>query len=118
MKQDISFQSVKTLFRLDLRSRYGRDTKATAKDKTMKALYAIFALVIYAILVVGIYFLSKMFVTRSGLRIEFLVIATMATMLIETVVSIGTVVKNLYMNGDNELLVRFPVNGAEILIAK
>lgn len=118
MKQSISWQSVKTLFRLDLRSRYGTNTEMTAKDKGMKAVNVLFALVVYALLVAGIYFLTRMFVVRSGLRIEFLVIITLLTMGIETIVATSTVVKNLYMNGDNELLLRFPVNGAEILIAK
>lgn len=118
MKVNVSWQSVKTLFRLDLRSRYGTNTEQTAKDKAMKAINVLFTLVVYGILVAGIYFLSRMFVVRSGLRIEFLVIATLVTMGIETVVAIGNVVKNLYMNGDNELLLRFPVNGTEILLAK
>ncbi len=118
MKQSISWQSVKTLFRLDLRSRYGTSTEMTPKDKAMKVVNISFALVVYALLVAGIYFLTRMFVVRSGLRIEFLVLITLLTMGIETIVAIATVVKNLYMNGDNELLLRFPVNGAEILIAK
>ena len=28
------------------------------------------------------------------------------------------IIKNLYLNGDNEMLLRFPVNGAEILLSK
>lgn len=118
MKQSISWQSVLTLFRLDLRSRKDATGELTKKDKALKAMNIIFGAVVYALLVVGIYFLSRMFVVRAGLRIEFLTIATLLTMGISTVVAIGNVVKNLYMNGDNELLLRFPVNGTEILIAK
>lgn len=118
MKQEVSLQSVKTLFRLDLRSRYGTNTELNKKDKAMKAVNICFALVVYTVLVAGIYFLTRMFVVRSNLRIEFLVTITALTMVVATVVAIGNVVKNLYMNGDNELLLRFPVNGREILIAK
>ena len=118
MKQTISWQSVKTLFRLDLRSRKDVTTELTKKDKAMKALNLVFGLVVYALLIVGIYFLTRMFVVRAGMRIEFLTIVNLITIGISTVVAIGNVVKNLYMNGDNELLFRFPVNGTEILIAK
>ncbi len=118
MKQKVSWQSVKTLFRLDLRSRYGNDKDLSARGKVGRIVNLLFTLVVYGILVAGIYFLSNMFVVRSGLRIEFLVIATTLTMGIATVVAISNVVKNMYMNGDNELLLRFPVNGKEILLAK
>jgi ABC-2 type transport system permease protein len=118
MKQNVSWQSVLTLFRLDLRSRKDATTELTKKDKAMKVLNVAFGAVVYALLVVGIYFLTRMFVVRAEMRIEFLTIATLITMGISTVVAIGNVVKNLYMNGDNELLLRFPVNGTEILIAK
>ncbi len=118
MKRTISLQSVKTLFRLDLRSRKEAASEMTKKDKGMKVLNVAFGVVIYALLVVGIYFLTRMFVVRAGMRIEFLTICTLVTMGISTLVAISNVVKNLYMNGDNELLLRFPVNGTEILIAK
>lgn len=72
----------------------------------------------YAVLVVGIYYLSNVFVTRSGLRIEFLVIIATFTIALATIISTSTVIKNLYQNGDNEMLLRFPVSGKEILVAK
>ena len=118
MKRTISWQSVLTLFRLDLRSRKDVAGELSKKDKGMKVMNVVFGVIVYALLVVGIYFLSRMFVVRAQMRIEFLTIATLLTMGISTVVAIGNVVKNLYMNGDNELLLRFPVNGTEILIAK
>jgi ABC-2 type transport system permease protein len=70
-------------------------------------------------LVVGIYFFTNMFVKKANLGLEyFLSVANLVTIGVSTVVAISTVVKNLYMNGDNELLLRFPVSGTEILIAK
>ena len=120
MKQSsISWQSVKTLFRLDLRSRKDVSRELTAKDKAMKVVNVIFGIVLYAMLVAGIYFFTNMFVERAELSLEhFLSIANLITIGVSTVVAVSTVVKNLYMNGDNELLFRFPVSGAEILIAK
>ena len=118
MKQNISWQSVLTLFRLDLRSRKDAKAEMSKKDKAMKVVNVGFGAVVYALLVVGIYFLTRMFVVRAEMRLEFLTIATFVTMALSTIIAIGNVVKNLYMNGDNELLLRFPVNGTEILIAK
>lgn len=118
MKDSVSWASVKSLLRLELRSRFGSKVEMSVKDKVMKAVNVIFTIAVYAILVAGIYFLTDMFVKRSNLRFEFLVLATVFTMVITTAVAIGNVVKNLYMSGDNELLLRFPVSGKEILLAK
>ena len=120
MKQsNISWQSVKTLFRLDLRSRKDATHELKKKDKAMKVMNFIFGLVLYAMLVAGIYFFTNMFVKRAGLSLgDFLSVTNFLTIGISTVIAISTVVKNLYMNGDNELLFRFPVSGTEILLAK
>ena len=66
----------------------------------------------------GIYFLASMFISRSNMPFEFLVLAMTFTVCVTTLVSTGNVIKNLYMNGDNELLLRFPVSGKEILLSK
>ena len=118
MNDKISMQSVRTLVRLEMRARFGSRVDTTPKDKAGKALGIIFTLAIYAILVTGIYFLAAMFVRRSAMPFEFLVFAMTFTVCVTTVVAIGNVVKNLYLSGDNELLLRFPVNGKEILLAK
>ncbi len=118
MNDKISMQSVRTLVRLEMRARFGSRVDTTPKDKAGKALGIIFTLAIYAILVTGIYFLAAMFVRRSDMPFEFLVVAMTFTVCVTTVVAIGNVVKNLYLSGDNELLLRFPVNGKEILLAK
>ncbi|MEG2687778.1 MAG: hypothetical protein RSA24_01275 [Clostridia bacterium] len=117
-KSDISWQSVGSLFRLDIKSRFGTSHNVGIKKRTAQGINYLFALAVYAILVLGIYYLSNMFVVRSGLRIEFLVIVATFTLILSTVIATGNVIKNLYMNGDNELLLRFPVNGKEIYISK
>ena len=118
MNYGISWTSIKTLLRLELRSRFGSRVETPVKTQIGRALNILFTLVVYAILVTGIYYLAEMFIVRSELRFEFLVFATIFTMGVATIVAIGNVVKNLYMSGDNELLLRFPVSGAELLIAK
>lgn len=118
MNYGISWTSIKTLLRLELRSRFGSRVETPVKTQIGRALNILFTLIVYAILVTGISYLAEMFIVRSELRFEFLVFATIFTMGVATIVAIGNVVKNLYMSGDNELLLRFPVSGAEILIAK
>lgn len=111
-------QSVRTLFRLDLKSRYGISPDEGKLKKFAQFGNMLFFVLVYAVLVVGIYYLSNVFVTRSGLRIEFLVIIATFTIALATIISTSTVIKNLYQNGDNEMLLRFPVSGKEILVAK
>lgn len=120
MKGEFSMQSVRTLFRLDLKSRYGTtNTDKNAWKQTLGHVgNAVFFLLVYAVLIVGIYYLTNVFVTRSGLRMEFLVIVATLTISLATIVATGNVIKNLYQNGDNEMLLRFPVSGKEILVAK
>lgn len=111
-------QSVRTLFKLDLKSRYGISPDVGKLKKFAQFGNILFFVLVYAVLVVGIYYLSNVFVTRSGLRIEFLVIIATFTIALATIISTSTVIKNLYQNGDNEMLLRFPVSGKEILVAK
>lgn len=117
-KSDFSMQSVRTLFRLDVKSRFGTTHKIGVKNRILQIANYLFFAVVYAVLILGIVYLSKMFIGKAGLTIEFLTLVTMATMILATVISTGTVIKNLYMNGDNELLLRFPVSGTEIFVSK
>ncbi len=118
MKGEFSMQSVRTLFKLDLLSRFGSTHKRGVKYRIMQYSNYLFFAAIYALLVYGIYYITRMFVEDGGLRIEYLTIAAFITLVIATAVSTGTVIKNLYQNGDNEMLLRFPVSGKEILFAK
>ncbi|MBQ9276645.1 MAG: hypothetical protein IJ226_03530 [Clostridia bacterium] len=118
MKGNFSMQSVKTLFKLDLKSRFGTVHKIGAKSRVLQVANYLFFALVYAVLILGIVYMSKLFIGKAGLTIEFLTLVTMGTMIIATAISTGTVIKNLYMNGDNELLLRFPVSGTEILVSK
>jgi len=117
-KRDFSMQSVRTLFKLDLKSRFGSVNKMGVKNRILQVGNYLFFIVVYAALILGIVYLSKLFINKAHLTIEFLTLATMGSMVLATVVSTGTIIKNLYMNGDNELLLRFPVSGQEILVSK
>lgn len=118
MKGEFSMESVRSLLRLDLKSRYGTTQNVTPLKRLAKAGSWIFFILVYAVIVAGMYFLTSVFVTRSGLGIEFLTLVALVTILLATAISTSTVIKNLYQNGDNELLLRFPVSGKEILVAK
>lgn len=118
MKGEFSMQSVRALFRLDIRSRFGTTQKIGVKKRILQACNYIFFAAVYALLIVGIYYLTEIFVKRSSLRLEFLVIVSSATIVLATLIATGTIVKNLYQNGDNEMLLRFPVSGKEILASK
>lgn len=118
MKGEFSMQSVRTLFKLDLLSRFGSTHKRGVKYRILQYSNYLFFVAIYAVLVYLMYYLTKLFAGDGGLRIEFLTIVSTITMIVATAVSTGTVIKNLYQNGDNELLLRFPVSGKEILVAK
>ncbi len=117
MKSEISLQSVKSLVRLDFRSRFDSAHKSK-KEQVLDIATNGFTLLVYALMIAGIYFLTEMFVVKSGMRIEFLVIATMTCMIIATAIATSSIIKNLYTGGDNELLLRFPVSAKEILLSK
>ena len=98
MKDSLSWASIKSLLRLELRARFGSKVEISTKDKIMKGVNIVFTLAIYAVLVTGIYFLTDMFVKRSSLRFEFLVLATLFTMSVSTLVAIGNVVGSNIFN--------------------
>ena len=83
-KSDFSMQSVRTLFRLDVKSRFGTTHKIGVKNRILQIANYLFFAVVYAVLILGIVYLSKMFIGKAGLTIEFLTLVTMATMILAT----------------------------------
>ncbi|MDE6061008.1 MAG: hypothetical protein K2G31_06030 [Clostridia bacterium] len=118
MKGEFSMQSVRTLFKLDLLSRFGSTHKRGVRYRIWQYSNYLFLAFVYAVLLVGIYYLTDMIVKNSSLRLEYLVLVATITIALATIISTDTVIKNLYQNGDNEMLLRFPVSGKEILVAK
>ena len=55
-KSDFSMQSVRTLFKLDLKSRYGISPDAGKLKKFAQFGNMLFFVLVYAVLVVGIYY--------------------------------------------------------------
>lgn len=110
--------AIKALLRLDLRSRFGFGAKIGAKKVGKWISNFIFSAVIYAIVLTGIYFITKMFASKEELKFSFLVLSSMVSLILQFLVCTSALVKNLYFSGDNEMLLRFPVNGTQIFIAK
>ena len=110
--------TVWTLFKLDLKSRHGSTKAISTKDHLKRFFNVALSIVLYAVLIAVFYYLTEMFVVKSQLGFEFLVIVTFVALILLTIVGTGNVVKNLYFSGDNELLLRFPVSGKDVLIAK
>lgn len=109
---------VGTLLNLDLKSRFGFGLRVQ-KANVFKWLFSsLFTLTIYAIIVTGIVFITKIFVLNGSMNYHFLVLTTAVSMTLQLVVCTATLVKALYFNGDNEILLRFPVSGDEIFLAK
>lgn len=110
--------TVWTLFKLDLKSRHGSTKAISTKDHLKRFFNIVLSVVLYVVLIAVFYYLTEMFVVKSQLGFEFLVIVTFVALILLTIAGTGNVVKNLYFSGDNELLLRFPVSGKDVLIAK
>lgn len=110
--------NISTLFKLELKSRYGDTKKLSSFEHFKRFVNIVFLSVLYCLYCVAVYFLTQIFVARSGLQFEFLVLVSCLTLVFMTIVCTGSVVKNLYFTGDNELLLRFPISGMEIFVSK
>lgn len=108
----------KTLFRLDLKARFG--TKGTGKPLfTAIKIIVILLLVavVYAAYIFGIKQLVAMFHLYE-MSTEFLVLFIALSQLILTLFGISSVIKNLFRSGDNELMMRFPVTPGAVFASK
>ena len=111
-------KELKTLFRLELKSRFG--TKGTGKPLfTAIKIFIVVALValVYAAYIFGIKQLVAMFHLYE-MSTEFLVLFIALSQLILTLFGISSVIKNLFRSGDNELLMRFPVTPGAVFVSK
>ena len=108
----------KTLFRLDLKARFG--TKGTGKPLfTAIKIIVILLLVavVYAAYIFGVKQLVAMFHLYE-MSTEFLVLFIALSQLILTLFGISSVIKNLFRSGDNELMMRFPVTPGAVFASK
>src|SRR5690554_3868940 len=111
--------NILTMLRHVMRSRFGVGRKASPKSWGVFILNSVVSLLMYLIFMTIIFFVSNMILTgRIEMNYEFLVLATALSMIIQVITSSGSLVKSLYFDADNELLLRFPVDGLEIFVAK
>ncbi|HHU43289.1 MAG: hypothetical protein QM214_01325 [Bacillota bacterium] len=112
-------KNIITMFRHEFRSRFDLGKKASPKAWSVFFLSATVSLLMYALFLTIIFFITNMLLTgRIEMNYEFLSLATALSMLIQLLASSGALVKSLYFDADNELLLRFPVDGLEIFVAK
>ncbi len=124
----MNFSNVWTILKLDLKSRFGIVKSDNKKHDVLgQVANFLFVALIYCILVVGIRYVTEMFVEQENKKIEgfifdshfcYLVIVSVVTLVLQLIVCTSALVKALYYNGDNEMLFRFPVSGEEVFVAK
>lgn len=109
--------NVITLLRLEIKNRFG-----TFSLSNGKAWLKLFSTLIFAgAAVVGFFYVSKLLFEMffsAGLGYEILVILFTALFLVLTFTGISSTIKVLYYKGDNEILMRFPVQGGEVFTSK
>ena len=109
--------NIRTLLRLEIKNRFSNYSLTDFKSY-LKLLFTIVLLgaVIYAIYwVAGLFF--EMFET-GGMLYEALVLLVTAIFIFMLFTGISSTIKVLYYKGDNEILMRYPVSGAEVFISK
>ncbi|MCL2630924.1 MAG: hypothetical protein FWD49_05335 [Firmicutes bacterium] len=107
-----------TLLKLDLKSKFSQ-SKFVKKSLSSFIINIIFTLIIYTVFIAGVYFITQIMTTgKVPLKYEFLVILSGVALLVQFVFCTAILVKNLYYDGDNELLLRFPVDGNQIFWSK
>src|SRR5690554_6028746 len=111
--------NILTMLRHEFKSKFGVGRKSSPKRWGVFFLNTIASILMYAIFLTIIFFISNMILTgRIEMNYEFLVLSTALSMIIQIITSSGSLVKSLYFDADNELLLRFPVDGGEIFVAK
>ncbi len=108
----------KTLFKLELKARFGTRGASKPVATAFKILlFTALALLVYALYIFGVNQLVLMF-DMYQMSKEFLVLFIALSMLILVVFGISSVIKNLFRSGDNELLMRFPVSAGAVFASK
>ena len=108
----------KTLFRLELKSRFGTRGNSRPVATAFKVLlFLAIAALVYLLYIFGIDQIISMFVLYN-MGTEFLILFIALSMLILMLFGISSVIKNLFRSGDNELLMRFPVSAAAVFASK
>ncbi len=105
--------------KMEFRGKFGLGKSPSRKAWGVFALNLVFDAIIYCVYVLATYFVSSMILRGSvPMRYEFLVVATVASMLVQLFTCTGNIIKTLFYDVDNELLLRFPIDGMELYMAK
>ena len=108
----------KTLFRLELKARFGNRGTGNPFFAAIKIIiFLALALLVYAAYIFGVKQLVDMFHLYE-MSTEFLVLFIAISQLILVLFGISSVIKNLFRSGDNELLMRFPVSAGAVFASK
>ena len=111
--------NILTMLRHEFRGRFNIGKNSSPKSWGVFILNLIISLLMYAVYFFGVYFIAKILLTgTANMGYVYLVFATAISIIIQIFTVTGALVKNLYYNGDNELLLRFPVDGLEIFLSK
>lgn len=109
--------NLKALLRLELKSRFSQKG-VPKKNLALKYTFGgIFALAVYAVYGYLMYYLVQMFHLYEY-DYSLLLMFTFLSQLVLIGFGISSVNKNLFFSGDNELLLRFPVNSRTMFICK
>ena len=105
--------------KMEFRGHFGLGKNPTRKAWSVFALNLIFDAIIYAVFLTGTYFVSSMVLRGSiPMQYEYLVVVTLVSMLVQLGTSTNSLIKVLYYDVDNELLLRFPIDGIALFLAK
>ncbi len=108
----------KTLFRLEMKARFGTRGGGKPFLTAIKILLILLLVaVVYTLYIFGVKQLIDLFVLY-GMSTEFLVLFIAVSQVILVVFGIGSVIKNLFRSGDNELMMRFPVSPTAVFASK
>ncbi|HCU56319.1 MAG TPA: hypothetical protein DIC18_03175, partial [Clostridiales bacterium] len=107
-----------TLFRLELKARFGARGMGNPVFTVIKTLiFLALVLLVYMAYIFGVKQLIEMFYLYD-MSTEFLVLFIAISQVLLVLFGISSVIKNLFRSGDNELLMRFPVSAVSVFAAK
>ncbi|HHT83788.1 MAG TPA: hypothetical protein GXZ92_04985 [Clostridiales bacterium] len=109
--------AIKTLLKMEIQNRFGKINLKDRKQLLKLLTTVIFSVAVFSLTLWGATIFFEMF-EKAGLAYEALVIFFTVAFVFLLITNISSTIKVLYYKGDNEILMRFPVNGWEIFWAK
>jgi ABC-2 type transport system permease protein len=110
-------KNILTLLRLEFKNKFGDFSYRSGKSWAKLGATLIFLALILVIVYIGATTLFSMF-DKAGMAYEALVLLFTILFVYLIVSGTSSTIKVLYYKGDNEILMRFPVTGAQIFVSK